>query len=470
MKKQAFVSMVMFFVLLTAIFLNGCGGGGSTNDTTLKPVAEFTVSLSGGGIEPSAGQINDASLNSPTNWEWYVDGVMKKAGPWNSFTWDFNTAGTYIVKLIVSNSAGSDTITHNVVVTARKFVTSPGAFVYAIEKNGNEIYMAIEKDKNVTMAKYSTDGTKILEKQILTAVAVDDGYFCQNIFTRNSDNIHLYGVCVKEFSAWANKGMRTGGEIRLLKFRKDDLTVVNSSILAAELTVDVVAMNQADDFFYLIGSNVAMQYLIKFDFDGNDLATRATGFNMLNMEVTADAVFMGGTISQSGTRNRLCVRKVSKDLGTEIWESHYRNFEDTTDVDDSHKGMMTITSNGIFMTGTLDSSGYLSFPKDPTIPQPREVLLRWDMQTGIITLVKTFAKNKPGDSVGEIISDQDDKLYVALYEVNKLNPDGINIILPNKITRFGEGIPMFIDGNNLLISTRLGYYEIYNRYTFERIN
>jgi gliding motility-associated-like protein len=80
------------------------------------PVAEFSISndtiCAGTCIT-----FTDLSINSPTSWTWtFPTGTPNLSILQNPGTVCFNTPGTHVVQLIVSNAVGSDTVTHIVQV------------------------------------------------------------------------------------------------------------------------------------------------------------------------------------------------------------------------------------------------------------------------------------------------------------------------------------------------------------------
>jgi PKD repeat protein len=81
------------------------GGGGET-----APVAAFSAAPTSGNA-PLTVQFNDASTGGPTSWQWDFqnDGTIDSTQRSPSFV--YTSPGTYSVKLTVSNTSGSDSIT-----------------------------------------------------------------------------------------------------------------------------------------------------------------------------------------------------------------------------------------------------------------------------------------------------------------------------------------------------------------------
>jgi PKD repeat protein len=86
---------------------------------TVAPVASFTASPTSGYV-PLAVQFTDTSSGSPTSWTWdFGDGYTSTS---QNPSHTYRAAGTYTVTLTVTNSAGSNTVTQNGLITA-----SPGS-------------------------------------------------------------------------------------------------------------------------------------------------------------------------------------------------------------------------------------------------------------------------------------------------------------------------------------------------------
>lgn len=101
-------------VVSHSIIANGCGPGAmallnSTNCVVTTPVAAFGASPLTG-CAPLTVQFTDSSFNNPTSWQWDIDnnGTIDYTSQNPMHT--YSAAGTYTVKLIVSNSNASDTL------------------------------------------------------------------------------------------------------------------------------------------------------------------------------------------------------------------------------------------------------------------------------------------------------------------------------------------------------------------------
>lgn len=101
------------------------------------PVAAFTA-IPTSGTAPLTVQFSDQSTNAPVSWKWEY---RKGAGSWMSFSSDknpsytFSAAGSYSIRLTVTNSGGSDTETKTRYLTVAVPVKPVAAFS-GIPKSG----------------------------------------------------------------------------------------------------------------------------------------------------------------------------------------------------------------------------------------------------------------------------------------------------------------------------------------------
>jgi len=121
------IPMVGAFLVILASM--GCGGGGSSSSQPVvtAPVTAFTFAPG----SPLTGQtvtFTDASTNTPTAWSWtFGDGGTSSA---QNPTHAFATAGTFTVSLTATNSGGSNTASHTVIVSPA-VVAPVAAFSFA---------------------------------------------------------------------------------------------------------------------------------------------------------------------------------------------------------------------------------------------------------------------------------------------------------------------------------------------------
>ena len=88
--------------------------------------------------------LQDNSTNSPNNWWWIAPGAYPGNSSLQNPTFNFPSAGTYQVSLVVSNLAGSDTITKNITVQA-----SPTVSIQSVD--------SICKGSSTTLVAYGAD-------------------------------------------------------------------------------------------------------------------------------------------------------------------------------------------------------------------------------------------------------------------------------------------------------------------------
>lgn len=83
--------------------------------STSEPVAAFSTN---GWFATAPAFVNfyDNSSNNPMQWNWYINGVRFSTD--KDATYYFQYPGIYTVKLVVSNSQGSDEISINLEITA----------------------------------------------------------------------------------------------------------------------------------------------------------------------------------------------------------------------------------------------------------------------------------------------------------------------------------------------------------------
>jgi trimeric autotransporter adhesin len=102
------------------------GGGTAPPPQPSAPVADFTATPTSG-TAPLAVAFTDTSTNGPTSWAWDFDnnGSVDSTAQHPSHT--YSAAGTYTVKLTVSNSAGSHTVTKTGFITVGAPPPQPSA-------------------------------------------------------------------------------------------------------------------------------------------------------------------------------------------------------------------------------------------------------------------------------------------------------------------------------------------------------
>jgi len=93
---------------------------------SLKPVVDFNASVTtitqGGSVT-----FTDASTYIPSSWKWTFQGGTPATATTSGKVVQYNTAGTYYVKLVASNSYGSDSLTKNAYITVNTAGQKPVA-------------------------------------------------------------------------------------------------------------------------------------------------------------------------------------------------------------------------------------------------------------------------------------------------------------------------------------------------------
>lgn len=117
---------------------NGCGSSSycnTVNVTCAIPYAQFSSSLNG-----LTGYFNNQSTNAANvNWYFGDGGISNQQSP----NYTYNASGTYIVKLVVSNACGKDSITHPLTIACTLPVPS-----YSFNADG----LTVQFENNSTSA------------------------------------------------------------------------------------------------------------------------------------------------------------------------------------------------------------------------------------------------------------------------------------------------------------------------------
>jgi PKD repeat protein len=180
---HVFAAAGTYVVRLTVTDSNGRTGT-TTNNVTVTvapaPTASFTVSPT----SPAAGQVvnfNGSGSTAPagstiTAYAWnFGDGGTASNGPTTSHR--FTTAGTYVVRLTVTDSAGrTGTTTNSVTVTAATQNAPTASFVFSPGSPGAVVYNATQSTPGSgrTIAAYSwnfgdgTTGTGVTASKVFS--------------------------------------------------------------------------------------------------------------------------------------------------------------------------------------------------------------------------------------------------------------------------------------------------------------
>ena len=123
--SYTYTSAGTYTVKLTATNAGGSNSVTKTNYITVNipaPVANFTASPTSGEF-PLSVTFTDTSTNSPTSWAWDFTNDGSTDSTQQNPTFVYNSAGTYTVKLTVTNAGGGNTVTKTNFIT----VTTPAA-------------------------------------------------------------------------------------------------------------------------------------------------------------------------------------------------------------------------------------------------------------------------------------------------------------------------------------------------------
>ena len=102
----------------------------SVSGSAIAPVANFTADKTSG-VAPLTVSFTDLSTNSPTSWSWDFDNDGSVDSTQQNPSYTYSTAGTYTIRLVVSNAGGSDEEIKTDLVTVKK-VSSPAIAVNKI--------------------------------------------------------------------------------------------------------------------------------------------------------------------------------------------------------------------------------------------------------------------------------------------------------------------------------------------------
>jgi PKD repeat protein len=118
------------------------------------PVAAFSADETSGPA-PLTVQFTDESTANPTSWEWDFDNDGAVDSTEQNPTYEYSTAGTYSVKLTVSNAAGSD----NEVKTEYITVTESVVAVTGVNINEDDQTLVIGQTVQLTAVVEPADAT-----------------------------------------------------------------------------------------------------------------------------------------------------------------------------------------------------------------------------------------------------------------------------------------------------------------------
>ena len=104
-------------------------------NSTAAPMADFIISSNPASLG-SPVIFTDISSNGPTTWTWTMNGGSPSASVIQNPSSIFNTAGTYVIKLVAANGLGSDSVTKNLVVVNTFTMCNPSSNQSSSALNG----------------------------------------------------------------------------------------------------------------------------------------------------------------------------------------------------------------------------------------------------------------------------------------------------------------------------------------------
>lgn len=204
--------------------------------TAEAPVAAFTADQISG-TAPLTVQFTDQSTNEPTEWEWDFnnDGTVDSTD--QNPTYTYNTAGTYSVKLTVSNTAGSDELIENDYITVSDLVVAvTGVSItegdQTLEKGTTVQLTAVVEPENATNKNktWSSDDETVATVSatgLVTGVA--EGTATITVTTQDGNKTDSITVTVVEGSGGPTMHVLFDGAVNLAADETFTVTAYNSS-------------------------------------------------------------------------------------------------------------------------------------------------------------------------------------------------------------------------------------------------
>jgi len=221
------------------------------------PEAAFTADKTSGDA-PLSVQFTDQSTNEPASWAWDFnnDGTTDSTEQNPAYT--FNTAGTYTVKLIATNSAGSD----EEIITDYITVTEAGPHTWYVDDSGGADFTAIQ--------------AAVTEANAGDTIIVKDGTYNENITVDKSLVIES----------------ENGASQTIVQAAATNANVFN--VTAGNVTIDGFTASGATAMsgIRILGSSIGTCTITNNYCSGNDLG--------ISIEVTKDNTVSGNTCTASG--------------------------------------------------------------------------------------------------------------------------------------------------------------------------
>lgn len=221
------------------------------------PAAAFTADKTSGNA-PLTVQFTDQSTNEPTSWAWDFNNDGTLDSTQQNPTYEYSAAGTYSVKLTVTNSAGSDEETKTDYIT----VTEAGPHTWYVDDSGGADFTAIQAA--VTAANAGD------------TIIVKDGTYNENITVDKSLVIES----------------ENGASQTIVQAAATNANVFN--VTAENVTIDGFTASGATAMsgIRVVGSSIGTCTITNNHCSGNDLG--------ISLEVTKDNTISGNTCTASG--------------------------------------------------------------------------------------------------------------------------------------------------------------------------
>ena len=157
----------------------------TVNHVVVAPVADFSASPTSV-LEGGAVSFTDLSTNEPTSWSWTFAGGTPSSSTAQNPSVTYNTAGTYDVTLVTSNSAGSDTETKTGYITVTS-APSEVTLSFTDFESGWGIWTDGGGDcKYYTRSTYAWSGSDAVDIQ-------DNSGVSSSFYMTNGEDVHTPG-------------------------------------------------------------------------------------------------------------------------------------------------------------------------------------------------------------------------------------------------------------------------------------
>ena len=222
LKKIIVTLMLLFSVFSASVLAYGEPTQNSNDNTTVTLIADFTMNpASGTGEAPLSVQFTDTSTGAPTTWQWDFnnDGTVDSSVQNPSYI--YTTAGTYTVKLTVTNAGGSDDeVKNGYIVISAPLPATPVAAFTATPTSGNSPLTVTFTDQStgtptIWQWDFNSDGKVDSNKQNPVYKFKNPGTYSVNLtvfngaawdYERKDDYITIGNSLQAGFTAYPREG------------------------------------------------------------------------------------------------------------------------------------------------------------------------------------------------------------------------------------------------------------------------